>query len=415
MGSELDRHRHADWRSACRALTLLGTVLTAACQADAAGAPSAVTRDSAGVQIVEYAALPQDVPHWTASDAADLVIGTADGDSNTVFGRIGGVAARGNAEIAIADGGAQQIRIFDATGAFRLAAGGTGAGPGEFTSLGPVFWTAGDSLVAVNFFSRALAVFDADGAYGRTVQLAEPGVPGYGNPVVQGVLSNGDLVITAASDYDLAAPMGYQRDDLLLMLYDPSGAPRRELGAFPDIELTIEDMNGRTIARPLEMARYTIVVARDSIIVAASTDRFEVRKHDAAGALTHIIRVALPPRPVDGAIRSQYIEHAVSQVDEQDRTRVRPMIEKGVLPEQLPAIDDVRIDGAGNVWVKEFAMPGEARTPSWWVFDASGTIVASAALPAGLTHVTIGGDHVLGVAFESLGVATVLRYPMQRN
>ena len=66
----------------------LTTILCAACSntRDAASSSTPVTRDSAGIRIVEYAALPTDVPEWTLEDSADVTIGETDGDANRVFG-----------------------------------------------------------------------------------------------------------------------------------------------------------------------------------------------------------------------------------------------------------------------------------------------------------------------------------------
>ena len=103
---------------------LLLVMILPACGTDRATAdnPAPAIRDSAGVQIVEYAGLPLSATQWNVSDTPDVVIGTEDGDTTTVFGRVSGLAEGSNGVILVADGRAQEVRAFNPDGTHRWTA-----------------------------------------------------------------------------------------------------------------------------------------------------------------------------------------------------------------------------------------------------------------------------------------------------
>ncbi len=87
------------------------------------------------------AAPPDDVPP-TLVGTVDLEIGAETGEAPYLFGRVSGLAADAEGRIFVADGQADEIRVFDRDGVFQHAFGRTGQGPGEVSgpcciSFGP--------------------------------------------------------------------------------------------------------------------------------------------------------------------------------------------------------------------------------------------------------------------------------------
>src|SRR5688572_4744287 len=73
-------------------------------------------RDSAGVRIVQYSAMPSNLPVWRLASSPDLRIGAADGPGPDVFGSITDLAVRSDGSLIVADGRSFQIKAFDSSG-----------------------------------------------------------------------------------------------------------------------------------------------------------------------------------------------------------------------------------------------------------------------------------------------------------
>ena len=71
----------------------------------------------------------------------------------------------------MANGGSNELRVFDALGNHVTTWGGRGEGPGEFSGLSQVHRWPGDSLIALYSQGRRLSVFDSEGNYGRAFTL----------------------------------------------------------------------------------------------------------------------------------------------------------------------------------------------------------------------------------------------------
>jgi hypothetical protein len=102
-----------------------------------------------------------------------LEIGRLEGDPSYTFDNIVSLVTLPSGEIAVADAGTAEIRIFSPAGAFVRHVGREGEGPGEFTNLMRVYRGDGDSIRAANGYPVRLLVFDATGGYARQHVAAE--------------------------------------------------------------------------------------------------------------------------------------------------------------------------------------------------------------------------------------------------
>jgi hypothetical protein len=116
---------------------------------------------------------PVDAPQWALgeewrfSETPLVTIGAVDGpEAIGTVGRIvdeSGVALLSDGRIAVADGQANEIRIYDASGNRLTSVGRTGDGPGEFQGLRGIATFGGDSILAwdsrAGFFVGRLSVF----------------------------------------------------------------------------------------------------------------------------------------------------------------------------------------------------------------------------------------------------------------
>ena len=190
---------------------------------------SAIVRDSAGVLIAEN---PSDASgeEWRLQLPAVLEIGRSEGEGGgpDLFGFIARVIRLSSWHIAVADGLAGEIRVFDEDGSPLLTFGRRGEGPGEFTSLWSIAELTGDSIAAIDNLGGRISLFTSAGAFARSFPI--PRLPGAPAPNVIGWLEDGTLLIETLT----RSPSRDTRDQSTHFLYavDRHGEILETLGKF---------------------------------------------------------------------------------------------------------------------------------------------------------------------------------------
>jgi hypothetical protein len=418
--------RRRRWHApGCRALLL---AVLAACSdggtgaAAQANAPAFVTRDSAGVQIVENPG-----PRWSGGLPWRVVaesvfeIGAADGaETDQLYGVQDAIRLE-DGSIAIADGGTNRIRIYDRSGRHVRDLGGPGGGPGEFGMLAGIGMAGGRSIAAWDARRKRLTHFDPDGRVTHEVAADPRHRLGLVSPAV-GWFAAGTPVITpgfAARDL-LAVPPGERRAPEYYLHVRLDGGIDTVAVLRGREEFVIRQ--GRSLsAPPLPFGRASHAAAGGDAFFGGESDRFEVRQWSPGGELRRVIRAAIEPRPVTPEHLARY--EAERQEAGQRRGRVAALLgafsaaadpEEADLPhrETLPFFDRIVVDRSGHLWVKEF---GFDREPGrWQVFGSDGGWLGALSTPAGFRITDVGHDYVLGVAIDSLGVERVRLYALER-
>ena len=146
----------------------VGVGLTAACSGTPAGdTEGSLVRDSAGIEIVESTS-----PEWSAPRSVEvepvLRIGREE-EGPYQFAVVGRALFLQDGGIAIAEGRAQEVRIFGAEGSHEQTLGRRGEGPGEFTGLSWVLEHSDDSIAAYDWSLRRTTVFHRPSGGSRNV------------------------------------------------------------------------------------------------------------------------------------------------------------------------------------------------------------------------------------------------------
>jgi hypothetical protein len=81
--------------------------------------------------------------------------------------------------------------------------------------------------------------------------------------------------------------------------------------------------------------------------------------------------------------------------------------------ERMPAFDDFMVDADANLWVMR-ARVLRSDPASADVFDSSGRLLGSVALPANVKLFEIGSDYVLGVWKDGVGLEHVREYSIRK-
>lgn len=228
-------------RSPCpksTAFILFAALLVAACGGDSPHPSTFATvtaRDSAGVTIVENAALLEDASlGWTIGPSPVVEIGVLDGPEEYQLFRVRDARWLTDGRIAVVNAGSQEIRIYGADGIHLATWGGRGEGPGEFIDPTTLSWWPGDSVAVWDRRLRRLSIFAADGALGRT--LVFPTIEGMPTPLFSHAQADGNSVVRMTVLPPEGPPRGLSRQPVAAAVVDPDGALRAGLGTHPGRE-----------------------------------------------------------------------------------------------------------------------------------------------------------------------------------
>ena len=122
-------------------LPTVTSLLATACLSGDSASHSSIVRDSAGVRIAEN---PSDArgEEWRLQIPAVLEIGRSEGQGPgpDLFGSVRHAILLSTGDIAVADGLAAEVRVFDEDGGHLLTFGGRGEGPGN-SSISGRLWS----------------------------------------------------------------------------------------------------------------------------------------------------------------------------------------------------------------------------------------------------------------------------------
>lgn len=391
-----------------RGIVLGVALLAAACGGAGEGGSAAVTRDSAGITIVENTS-PRWQPgqEWRLADSALLDIG---GDLDSVLGPVPLSGGR----LAIAVNGSHQIRVYDSSGTLQHRSGRTGSGPGEYTMLGGLWAGPGDSLMVLDIMVRRLSVLDDTGGYQRSFSLG--GATGSFAPVngkiemgfPQGWLPDGSVPAVMMSFSVAQQREGRFRDTVNAIRYGSDGSARDTLARVPGIEMETMTITvgGQSVAtpQPVPLGRSTVTVAAGDRFYVAQNNAWEIEVRQLDGTLRRLIRRPIQPRPLTPEQVAAHRKELAEQMAGIQMLRNMPQIldqmkkriEEAKYPETFPFISSMLVGSDGHLWVQEVQDVGVESSP-FTVFDTAGVLLGRVTMPPKLRATAITSDHVYGV------------------
>lgn len=378
----------------------------------AADAAETAVRYGADVPIVNSEAPGDDTPVWTVDARPALDIGVLDGPPEYQFEQIWFAARLADGTIIVPDRGAHVVRYYDSTGVHLRSTGGEGSGPGEFEGIGTAFIGPADSLWTWDWGLRRLSVFSPSGEFARSMQIHPPeGLEFSPRPIAH----LGDRVLVGFNrSFRPGDQGGVVRDTTPAFTYTPEGEPLDSLGAWPGFEAFVQSEGGGVSVTSRAFGRATQFEASGSRLYVADNDRYEIEVHE-DGALSHVLRVDAPNRPLTAEATEAYRRERIAAADDQWREFTERMMAEMPFPETVPAFGAMVADADGNLWVQEYAPPGSDDASTWWVFDQDGHLAATAVMPAGLTVTDVGEDWVLGIWRDEMDVQHVRLHSLVKS
>ncbi|MGD2123091.1 MAG: 6-bladed beta-propeller [Gemmatimonadota bacterium] len=397
-----------------RSFLIFGLIATIGC-VDHEGPMNSV-RDSVGIVIVESARpLFGDEFPILLSEEPRLNLGDADAPVEYQYESIEDAVSIPGLGYAVADRRRNQIFLYDESGNHRRTVGGPGGGPGEFQALGSLR-VLGDSLLAFDWRTGRLTIFDLDGGLLATTQLQE--TDDSFHPIhtynLSGVLGR-ELVVAPWAIMPLGhSDVGPYWDSAAVLIYGLDGRVQREL---PEPYLTEMFVGTQGVSGRPFGSRTAIAVQGDRLFLGTGKT-FEINVFNAAGTLERIIRRSWTPRSVTSAVVDSLIEFRIRQAGVTSRAdpRVegfRRMLESAPVPDQMPAFSWLLSDPQGRLWVREYQAPYEDVAQKWILFDREGAWVGSVSMPDRFDVRAFGETEVLGVWRDELNVQHFQVYGMK--
>ena len=362
--------------------------------------PGASVRDSAGVEIVRNTAPAWGRDSaWRIGDTALVVIG---GGNGVRVGRIVDAVRTESGAIAVADGDAQVVRVYDQSGRLLRTLGRRGTGAGEFQA---VDWLApaADSILAFDLVARRLTMFGAPTRV-RTASLA--GAEGTITAPL-GRYADGTLLVAAGDPtFPFQGREGSVRhDSVTLVRASAEGEPIDTIARVAwgeSFGVAIGEGDRRFLApmpRPFGPRASAAVVGDD--VVVGEAKRNELKVYGAGAALVRSIRRDRDPLPVTPDAIAAFKEaqrraSAERGLQAEVDAALMAALEQAPWPERLPAFDAVLADPDGNLWVLDYGVRQD-EPGSWNVFTAAGRWLGTVTTPARFRVEQVGRDWILGV------------------
>ena len=356
---------------------------------------------------------------WQLARAPEVSIGVAEGAPENMLHRVAGGFRFGNGRIVVANGGTQEIRVYDARGRFASSSGRRGEGPGEFTQLSRAF-AYGDSILAYDFRLQRISILAPEGKFARSFNMPRLRDGYSAQPV--GTLSDGTIVVQATRQFMMGdSPHGVNRESAVLYRVSRAGQALDSIAAVPGWERYVRtvNLNGRVgfTVHALPFARTPVVAVRGDRVYVGASDRFEIDVYTPEGKRERRISYNQPNRRVTRAdvdrFRTARIASAAAQSDLY-RQRTEEALTEMQLPDAMPAYSGVHADSDGNVWVQDYRAEGETHT-RWTVFDRSGRAIGRVTGPDNFTLLDVGPDWILGLSRDELEVERIGLYRLTRR
>lgn len=357
----------------------IAAVAAAAVSGCAEEAPTGMfLADSAGVRIVQHQVGEPPRQLVTAAERALRRVGGYDAASGEEISEVFGRAALAGHHVFVADAMSHNIRRFDLDGDRSEVIGQQGEGPGEFLLPTVVGTLGADSVVVYDAQLRRVSILTGTGEYVRSFSVPPQVRPPFAGA---GVLGDGSVVFTGAMGLRLEGRQRVAQDTVPVVALGPEGEFRSEFGAFPAKAYFEGPANHRPRALELAFSPGAPIVAGAAGVYVGSTDDFEVRRFDASGVLSSIIRIAIAKAPILASDRDSIMRWELSAASSEASEGVRALFGAMPIPAFKPPIQQLAVDPAGRLWVQVNST--EPILDTWFVFDDAGVLLGSADLPDG--------------------------------
>ena len=347
-------------------------------------------------------------------------VGTVEGGGPTSFGLIRAVAVLPDGRVAVADGLAEEVRLFDREGRYLRTFGGRGGGPGELQGMLGVHVDHEGMLRVAERQNARLSVFHPDTGFVRTYPLRIHSYSSRG-PWEAAVDSLGRTLVASAGQY------GEGRFWNMVRVYDTA---MTQLDSIPYHDYTDEGLrddypgawrialgsNSWTYAQvPFYSQPHQVLAPTGEFWSSAGGEsRLEVARWTPPGDTSLVLTSQRMPDAVTPAQR----DSAMREIQERLAERVSdlPRLDPSRVPATKPPLYDLSVDDRGRIWAR-LSGPN-ADSTLFDVFGRDGRHVETVLMPFRVDRwvpPVVKGDTVWAVVTDELEVQYVVRGRIHRS
>ena len=412
---------------------LVVAVLLGACVAERSDSrPSTQTSalqeiDSAGVRMVFNASPVSPGAALTVGASPTVEIGKKDGEAAYLFDQIVSVRRLSDGRILVLEGGGRtrELRLFSPDGKHITTFGRRGQGPGEFTTAPEIVILPGDTILAWDRNGARYSWFLPDGKLVRERKYALEGSRSLHVPSAIAaqwtLLPDGSLFV----DDQMEPPLGPRV---------PTGENSFTQGVAEDIVLNdrarigfIIDSGMKSISLGDSLPRLQTISKGDEMVSngfypwsrfaaegnptrahVTTAGVWEVRTFGVDGALTRVVRLGAPRRPLTR-------ELIAADLDDEKRNSKNPALVEELFnrlprPDSVPPIYDITVDRAGRIWLTENP---PATPPLYQVIDKNGRWLGAVQGHADWGYIAeIGEDYIITIWRDANDLQHVRMYQL---
>lgn len=392
---------------------LLGAVAIASCEdaevADGREEVRVERGDSAGIALLEWT--PPRLDLSLSRMEGPPVLEIASVGEGWALDRITGVAVLSDGVVVVANRGDGFLLWFAPDGTFLGRAGGEGEGPGEFTSLFSLE-ARGDTVYALDFLMRRVAVFGADRVLVRSVGFEPSAV----RPLEVWPTDDGHLSLGLTTVGEVSEELRRAERRAEVSQWGPDGRHEGVVADLPGMEVWFRgqetgDMAVMSMVSPLASHRNQQAFTGRWLVTGHTAEpALDVRRPD--GVLVRRILIPALERPTTDAAWQALVDARMATAETPSGRQIVRDLAEGPRPATLPAFGRLLPDGEGRVWM---SLPGSGpdeppSNPRWAVVDLETGDLAVVELPEGFTLRRIAADVLLGVERDAFDAESVVGY-----
>lgn len=343
------------------------------------------------------------------SASPSVVIGKSKPRTSDELAAVIAATRLSNGNIAVADAGLYEIRVYDRTGQLVGKTGRRGEGPGDFWAVSRMWRGRGDSLLVWDYGNQRVSVITPQGRFARTW----PRKSGYTIHVVRGVFEDGSLLIEKRLDSRSAPKSSIESYDMLLTRLAPESARMDTIGVFFGGEILTIVTDGRiTGSSTIPLSRFGHVGVFGNAFFHGDGSQLRVTRISSTGDTLGLVALPRAAVALSADERSQLIEERLD--DRRMPAGLRAVLQRefaAALQREVPAFDSLLTDRRGRLWLRETRHPTSAIV-SWLVVTGEGQSVTRIQVPRRLGILEIGADYILASSTDDLGRAVVEEYAL---
>lgn len=401
-----------------RSRTLLATfaaVLVAACggMPDGPSWQGTIT-DSAGVAMVANPA--EGV--WGAEDAWTFVeeyrVGGMDATEEAQFGLVIGIDIDDAGNVYVADQQARQVSVFDANGAYVRTIGSPGSGPGEISQALSGVWVKGTEIWAADVANMRINRYSMEGESLDSEALDfTRGIPIRWDRVGESVVAQMRAM----------AAMGMEEN--------PLGDPVVTLGEDPQDTVLVLGKGESFEMAEGGQARITLFeqeplwdAAVDGRVLSALNSEYRILVRNAQGSVLRVITKPNVVQPVSDTDKTKFLSALRGLLATQGvpPAGIEQFLDGVGFAPNYPAMGQVLAGPDGTVWVQGIRTADDVSdseedfniqdvgSDEWDIFDSEGRYLGVLQLPTKFAPLRIDGDAFWGVQRDEFDVNSIVRY-----